>query len=63
MPPANSKSPMDSLLFKKYPGQQQVDLHVRINVPGSWFSGGAAGGLTAVEKRDKYVSVAVEFDV
>ena len=35
---------------------------VRIDIPGSWFAGGAAGGLTTTERREKYVSVAVQFD-
>lgn len=61
MPPALAK-PMDALLFKKYPGQQQVDLHCRVKVPGSWFAGGAAGALTAGEKKQHYVAVAMQFD-
>ena len=55
MPTAGGKAPktgpgaIDSLLFKKYPGQQQVDLKVRVNVPGSWFGAGAEGTLNAAE--------------
>jgi len=48
--------------FKHHPGQQQVDLSVRIDVPGSWFSAGADGTLTAAEKKDKYVAVASEYE-
>ena len=35
--------------IKQYPGQQQVDLKVRVNVPGSWFGAGAEGTLNAAE--------------
>ena len=44
-----------------YPGQQQVDLAVEIEVPGSWFGAGPMGSLTATEQRKKYKAQAVEF--
>ena len=34
-------------VVKQYPGQQQVDLAVEIEVPGSWFGAGPMGSLTA----------------
>jgi len=40
--------------IKFYPGQEQVDLSVEIEVPGSWFSGTAIGSLTLAERRQKY---------
>jgi len=46
---------------KQYPGQQQVDLAVEIEVPGSWFSVGPMGSLTTTERREKYNAQAVEF--
>ena len=30
-------------VVKQYPGQQQVDLAVEIEVPGSWFGAGPMG--------------------
>lgn len=48
-------------IIKQYPGPEQVELAVVINIPGSWFGAGAQGGLTASEKKDKYEAVAVEF--
>ena len=33
-------------VVKQYPGQQQVDLAVEIEVPGSWFGAGPMGSLT-----------------
>ena len=33
-------------VVKQYPGQQQVDLAVEIEVPGSWFGAGPMGALT-----------------
>ena len=48
-------------LFTNYPGQQQVDLKVKVDVPGSWFAAGAAGGLTSGEKNERYEDIAVEF--
>ena len=44
-----------------YPGQEQVDLSVEIEVPGSWFNGTAIGSLTLAERREKYKAQAVEF--
>ena len=40
--------------IKFYPGQEQVDLSVEIEVPGSWFNGTAIGSLTTTERRQKY---------
>ena len=48
-------------VVKQYPGQQQVDLAVEIEVPGSWFGAGADGALGASERREKYTAQAVEF--
>ena len=47
--------------IKFYPGQEQVDLSVEIEVPGSWFNGTAMGSLTTTERRQKYKAQAVEF--
>ena len=41
-------------VVKQYPGQQQVDLAVEIEVPGSWFGAGPMGSLTVTEQREKY---------
>jgi hypothetical protein len=60
--PASPRKSIASLLFKQYPGQQQVDLKVKIEVPGSWFGAGNAGGLQPAEKREKYDAVAMQFD-
>ena len=43
--------------LKQYPGQQQVDLSVEIEVPGNWFG----GSPTSTEKREKYKAQAVEY--
>ena len=48
-------------VVKQYPGQQQVDLRVEIEVPGTWFGGTSQGSLTNAEKREKYKAQAVEF--
>ena len=48
-------------LVQQYPGQQQVDLAVEIQVPGSWFGVGPMGSLTTTERRDKYNAQAVEY--
>ena len=48
-------------LVKQYPGQEQVDLAVEIEVPGSWFSVGSMGSLTTTERREKYNAQAVEY--
>ena len=39
---------------KQYPGPEQVDLCVQIEVPGSWFGG--------TERSLKYKAQAVEYD-
>ena len=44
-----------------YDGQEQVDLAVEIEVPGSWFGGTAAGTLNATERREKFKAQAVEY--
>ena len=51
-----------SLTYKKYPGQEQVDMSVKIDVPGNWFSASSMGGLTSAEKKEKYVAVCVEYE-
>ena len=43
---------------KQYPGPEQVDLCVEIEVPGSWFE----GTLNATERSLKYKAQAVEYD-
>jgi len=48
-------------LVKQWPGQQQVNLAVEIQVPGSWFGVGPMGCLTATERREKYTAQAVEY--
>ena len=48
-------------VVKQYPGQQQVDLAVEIEVPGSWFGAGPMGALNASERREKYTAQAVEY--
>ena len=48
-------------LIKQYDGQEQVDLAVEIEVPGSWFGGTAAGSLTLTEKRERYKAQAAEY--
>ena len=48
-------------VVKQYPGQQQVDLAVEIEVPGSWFGAGPMGSLTATEQCEKYKAQAVEY--
>ena len=64
MPKAAERSTarIATLLFKQYPGQQQVDLKVKIGVPGSWFGAGAQGALTVTERQDRYEAVAVEYE-
>ena len=44
-----------------YSGQQQVNLSVEIEVPGSWFDGTEMGSLSASERRQKYKAQAVEY--
>ena len=48
-------------LVQQYPGQQQVNLAIEIQVPGSWFSVGLMGSLTTTEWRDKYNDQAVQY--
>jgi len=48
-------------LVKQYPDQEQVDLSVEIEVPGSWFSVGLMGSLTTTEQPEKYNAQAVEY--
>ena len=48
-------------VVKQYPGQEQVDLAIEIEVAGSWFSDGPMGALTATERREKYTAQAVEY--
>ena len=48
-------------MVKQWPGQQQVNLAVEIQVPGSWFGVGPMGCLTATERREKYTAQAVEY--
>ena len=50
------------MLYKQHPGQQQADAACQINVPGSWFGAGAAGGLNSAERKEKYKAVAMEYD-
>jgi hypothetical protein len=37
---------------KRYPGPEQVDLCVEIEVPGSWFGGTEMGSLNATTVED-----------
>lgn len=66
MPPrAQPPSPRRAItahMYKQYPGQQQVDLSVKIDIPGSYFSAGSAGGLTAGERKEKYEAIAMEYE-
>ena len=61
---ASKKRPphLGAHLFKHYPGQEQVELSVKVHIPGSWFSTGGEGQLSASLCREKYAAVAVEFD-
>jgi hypothetical protein len=60
--PVSPRKGIAGLLFKQYPGQQQVDLKVKVDIPGSWFSAGQSGGLTAAERKEKYESIAMEYE-
>ena len=33
-------------IIKQYDGQEQVNLKVEVEIPGSWFGGGLVGSLT-----------------
>ena len=48
-------------VVKQYPGPEQVDMRVEIQVPGSWFGAGPMGALTDAERREKYTAQAVEY--
>ena len=48
-------------LVKQYPGPEQVDMRVEIEVPGSWFGAGPMGALADAERREKYTAQAVEY--
>lgn len=48
-------------VYKQYPDQEQVDLSIEIEVPGSWFGGTEMGSLTATERSVKYKAQAVEY--
>ena len=48
-------------VVKHYSGQQQVNLSVEIEVPGSWFDGTEMGSLSASERRQKYKAQSVEY--
>ena len=50
-------------IITQYAGQEQVDLAVLVDVPGSWFGAGADSGLAAAEKKEKYRAQAVQFVV
>ncbi|KAK3263384.1 hypothetical protein CYMTET_27805 [Cymbomonas tetramitiformis] len=43
-------------IVKKYPGQEQVDLGVRIEIPGHWFN-----AIPAEDRNKRFVSTAVEY--
>ena len=45
----------------QYAGQEQVDLALIVDVPGSWFGAGSEGGLAPGEKKEKYAAQAVEY--
>jgi len=42
-------------LVKQYPGQEQVDLAVEIEVPGSLFGVGLMGSLTTTERQHQTI--------
>ena len=48
-------------VYKQYPDQEQVDLSIEIEVPGSWFGGTEMGSLTATERSVKYKAQAVDY--
>ena len=47
--------------IKQYGGEEQVSLKVLVDIPGSWFGGGAAGSLTPGERKEKYMAQAIEY--
>ena len=51
-----------AMLFKHYLSQQQVDLKVKIGIPGSWFGAGNSKALTATGKKERYEAIAVEYE-
>ena len=61
-PSGSPRRSITSLLFKQYPGQQQVDLAVKISIPGSWFSAGASGQLSVAERRHSYEAIATRYE-
>ena len=61
MPPAAKINALGFDVITQYDGQEQVDLIVEIDIPGSWFGGGTQGSLTAAERREKYKAQAVEY--
>ena len=48
-------------LIKQYGGEEQAQLQVPIDIPGSWFGAGDSGALTTAERKDKYEVQAVNF--
>lgn len=48
-------------VIKQYPGQEQVDVKVVVQIPGSWFGGTASGALNASERRELFEAQAVEY--
>ena len=48
-------------IITQYKGQEQVDLSVVVQIPGSWFGSGAQGALTAAERSTSYRAQAVEY--
>ena len=44
MPPTTTQTTLNSVeIIKQYPGPEQVELKVIVNIPGSWFGGTAIG--------------------
>ena len=61
MPLAAKTNPLGFDVITQYDGQEQVDLAVEIEIPGSWFGGGAQGSLTTAERREKYKAQAAQY--
>ena len=40
----------------------EVDLKVKIGIPGSWFGAGNSKALTATGKKERYEAIAVEYE-